>query len=147
MFQNKTMFQGILKNWNDEMPSGQGFVTVADRQKYSLPPPVRYVGVPADGYSIASLHQYHCLYRIMYSYGSLRLNGTTEHGDMERHIAHCFDYLRQSMQCAGDSALEGRSEKEGDMTDGWGTTHICKSNRQLVQWVTDNRFTNDTGVD
>ena len=46
------------------------------------------------------------------------------------HINHCFDYLRQALQCAGDMALEWpRTEVDGQRknVDGWNIPHQCKS--------------------
>lgn len=120
--------------------------------------------VPGDGYSIAYLHQYHCLYMIMKSLGESRFSknphnkakGGSDRGmgdmgedkEMERHVTHCFDYLRQSFLCAGDSALEGKSRMEGlDMTDGWGDRHVCKDPVALEKWVLENRFSDKKGID
>jgi hypothetical protein len=86
-------------------------------------------------------------YRIMFSYGSYRFGHPEKDADMERHVAHCFDYLRQSMLCAGDSALEGQSSTIAGMADGWGVQHVCKNNREVLQWISNNRWTNATGVD
>lgn len=65
---------------------------------------------------------------------------------MERHVTHCFDYLRQSVLCAGDAALEGESEAVKGMTDGWGATHMCKKKSEWMNWVVDNRFSDRTGI-
>lgn len=44
------------------------------------------------------------------------------------HVQHCFDYLRQALQCAGDTALEWPVEAEGKkLFVGWETPHMCKS--------------------
>ena len=46
------------------------------------------------------------------------------------HIHHCFDYIRQSLMCAGDMAMEWpRTEPDGRRiaVDGWGVPHECKS--------------------
>jgi len=83
---------------------------------------------------------------IMRAYGDRRLDRPVLNDDMERHVTHCFDYLRQSAMCAGDSALEGLSETVDGMTDGWGNTHVCKKNDELVKWVVDNRLSNYTGI-
>jgi Mycotoxin biosynthesis protein UstYa len=83
---------------------------------------------------------------IMRAYGDIRLNRTGHDHDMERHVTHCFDYLRQSAQCAGDSAMEGLSERVNGMTDGWGNEHICKNNAEAMQWVFDNRLSDNTGI-
>lgn len=86
---------------------------------------------------------------IMRSHGHHRLGIPMgkDQADMERHVTHCFDYLRQSAQCAGDSALEGKSEFVEDKTDGWGNMHVCKNFDAEVQWVIDNRFSDLHGID
>jgi hypothetical protein len=130
-------------------PVGRGFVVINNSTNYpALSRPWHLSSVPGDGYSIAYLHQYHCLYMIMKSLGDSRFNHQEHDADMERHVTHCFDYLRQSMYCAGDATLEGKSAIEGlDMTDGWGDTHVCKDQTKLRGWVLDKRFSNKTGID
>lgn len=128
---------------------GRGFVTIHNASSYaSLQRPWHLSSSPGlDGYSIAYLHQYHCLYMIMRSHGRYRFGRQSHDADMERHVTHCFDYLRQSMYCAGDSALEGKSAIPGlEMTDGWGDTHVCKNQKALLGWVVENRFSNKTGI-
>ena len=46
------------------------------------------------------------------------------------HVHHCFDYLRQTIMCAGDMSMEWpRTEADGRRVavDGWGIPHTCKS--------------------
>lgn len=44
------------------------------------------------------------------------------------HIAHCFDYLRQGIQCSGDVSLEFVSEDTGRaVVDGLNFQHECKN--------------------
>lgn len=48
---------------------------------------------------------------------------------LQDHMAHCFDYLRQSLMCHGDMTLEWpRTEPDGRrvVVDGWGIEHQCK---------------------
>ncbi|TID12759.1 hypothetical protein E6O75_ATG10252 [Venturia nashicola] len=149
MFKNEKEFNTILSTWEKDMPLGRGFVTVHNASSYApLQRPWHLSSSPGlDGYSIAYLHQYHCLYMIMRSHGQYRFGRPSHDVDMERHVTHCFDYLRQSMYCAGDSALEGKSAIPGlEMTDGWGDTHICKNQKALLGWVVENRFSNKTGI-
>ena len=58
------------------------------------------------------------------------------------HVAHCFDYLRQSITCCGDTALEGAEttfpEGEGG-SDGWNVQHVCKNYTQISDWLENNR--------
>jgi hypothetical protein len=132
------------------MAGGRGFVTIPPEGAKQLSRPYHIRANPgAQGYSIASLHQFHCLYMIMMAHGNARF-GRKPHpdgdDDTERHTTHCFDYLRQSARCAGDAALEGESSTVARMTDGWGNVHVCKKDRELVKWVYENRFSNFTGI-
>jgi hypothetical protein len=44
------------------------------------------------------------------------------------HVAHCFDYLRQGIQCGGDMSLEWANWGGPPRIDGWGIKHRgCKS--------------------
>jgi hypothetical protein len=149
MFQNEKEFQNILQTWKTTMPLGRGFILVNNSSSYPyLSRPWHLSSVEGDGYSIAYLHQFHCLYMIMKSHGEYRFNKSTHDAEMERHVTHCFDYLRQSMFCSGDSAMEGKSATVGlDMTDGWGDTHVCKDPASLGKWVLDHRFSDKKGID
>ncbi|CZR52520.1 uncharacterized protein PAC_02397 [Phialocephala subalpina] len=46
------------------------------------------------------------------------------------HMEHCFDYLRQSILCHGDSTLEGAvvypDGKVNNVVDGMGVVHRCR---------------------
>ena len=44
------------------------------------------------------------------------------------HYAHCFDYLRQGIQCSGDTSLEFVTGNTGEkVVDGLDYPHECKS--------------------
>lgn len=121
---------------------GRGFVTVdSPQRKYGLP----YGQFTEEGqiYSVAMYHQIHCLGQLRkYTWllaDALILNDT-EAGEMmkymlttsdgDKHLDHCFDYLRQSIQCAGDMTLEWpRTEASGArfVVEGWGIPHECKN--------------------
>lgn len=59
------------------------------------------------------------------------------------HIDHCFRYLRQSVVCCGDTALEGQdlNHPELSATDGTGAVHLCKDYRALKGWAEERRLT------
>jgi hypothetical protein len=57
------------------------------------------------------------------------------------HLAHCYDFLRQAILCAGDMTLEGKAkvkpEEDAGVSreaigggqahvTGWGARHVCK---------------------
>lgn len=64
-------------------------------------------------------------------------------------MAHCFDYLRQGVMCAGDMTLEPVLDL-GDVTvqavDGWGVEHRCRSFEAMKGWAEGRRFLNSTGI-
>lgn len=61
--------------------------------------------------------------------------------DPHQHIAHCFRYLRQSLMCCGDTALEGqRPNSNVSGTDGTGAMHVCKDYEAIQAWADNNRL-------
>jgi hypothetical protein len=120
---------------------GRGFVYVKDWPSYDFQP-----GQNTSWgmiYSVALFHQMHCLGQLRrFSYLFLdaivkgdaaqlkeikHMFGELDHAE---HMNHCFDYLRQTIACAGDMAMEWpRTEPDGRRfaVDGWGIPHECKS--------------------
>lgn len=104
-------------------------------------------------FCVAGFHQLHCLVSdirfhiypwffddiqyLIYADFRRALSGDIQQSDM--HTLHCFDYLRESIICAADSALEPfRSPFDGgtggDGIDGFGSLHQCRDFKQLFQW-------------
>jgi hypothetical protein len=62
---------------------------------------------------------------------------------MPWHINHCFEYIRQSIMCAGDVALEGaattfppgESGEDRGGSDGWDAKHVCKNYDQVYRYL------------
>lgn len=72
MFTNETEYESILAQWHEDMPIGRGFVVVDNSTNYPyLQRPWTTNFGNGDGYSIASLHQLHCLYMILSYTGDL----------------------------------------------------------------------------
>ncbi|KAL7801327.1 hypothetical protein V8C44DRAFT_370803 [Trichoderma aethiopicum] len=138
-------------NWLSYMPRGNGFIDVNHTDKYILPEPISFQGKQV--YSMAVFHQLHCLYAIMDIYNNLTSPAlktqrdsvqqavSNINSDSHGHINHCFSYLRQSLMCCGDTALEGQipnSKISG--TDGTGAIHMCKDFEALRSWADENRL-------
>jgi Mycotoxin biosynthesis protein UstYa len=127
---------------------------------YTLPGPIKALG--QDTYSLAVFHQLHCLvsptrklfiilaafsnfyqYSIMRVYEESPASPTAEsHGPPAHHshIDHCFRYLRQSLLCCGDTALEGQdSATTLPGTDGTGAVHMCKDHDEILRWAESRR--------
>jgi len=133
--------------WLDLQPPGDGLVLVPDAQKYSLLP-----GLPSkcgtELYGIAMFHQLHCLSRIRETYHELRQTNVPKvhhHGLLQDdHLEHCFDYLRQSIQCSADMTLEHSViNKAGELDiDGWTVEHRqCRDYDAILNWTDKNRCT------
>ncbi|THY84635.1 hypothetical protein D6C93_08472 [Aureobasidium pullulans] len=138
--------------WNALLPEGRGFVYVPESEKYSLPPGEKvFYG---EIYSVSLFHQLHCLGQLRKYYWLLvdgvKSNSTSLKpmvegllGPSGEHVSHCFDYLRQTLQCAGDMALEWpRKEEDGSRfaVDGWNIPHECRSWDHIVDYMKDNYF-------
>ncbi|KAF1989846.1 hypothetical protein K402DRAFT_350008 [Aulographum hederae CBS 113979] len=148
--------------WNDLLPStnrrlqdGRGFVYIPDSAKYDLP-----LGQETPWgmiYSTALFHQLHCLGQIRH-YTWLLIDAVSQNDtamqaelmdhllgeDGGQHLHHCYDYLRQTIQCAGDMSIEWpRTEADGKTriaVDGWGIPHECKSWSGIMDYMDKNHF-------
>ena len=117
---------------------GRGYIFVPNGSAYGLEP-----GVQTDHgeiYSLAVYHQLHCLGLVRRNYWRLlegALGGNfsavadeARHQQKNSHTGHCFDYFRQSFECAADMTLEWpRTEADGRrfQVDGTGIPHVCTS--------------------
>jgi hypothetical protein len=56
------------------------------------------------------------------------------------HIPHCFDYIRQGIMCAGDTALEHSNFHDGHHDFlGWDVKHVCRDYDTIVEWARERR--------
>ncbi|PHH93025.1 hypothetical protein CDD83_2135 [Cordyceps sp. RAO-2017] len=95
---------------------------------------------------VAVFHQLHCLYMTYAAYWDARA------GKFEdippNHLIHCWDYLRQSIMCAGDTSLEWVSEHQPlpNATTGWGFQHTCKNFDTIYNWAEQHRSKENVGI-
>ncbi|KAF2473135.1 uncharacterized protein BDR25DRAFT_302137 [Lindgomyces ingoldianus] len=129
--------------WLSIVPKGLGYVLVKNQTKYdNLPTPI--INYPNQTVFTTSMtHQLHCLYSILDAYSTLYTAAFSPgfSNPIEPwHMNHCFDYLRQSIMCAGDVALEGAETTfppdpetgERGGSDGWDAKHVCKDYGQIL---------------
>jgi len=122
----------------------QGFINVPEYEAYGL-----QTGAAEDGkmiFGVSMFHQLHCLGHVREMLWNLaegvvdgaeligltpndtssNFDGGPKHGFW--HVQHCLDYLRQAIQCAGDTALEWPVVVDGkSLFVGWETPHQCRS--------------------
>ena len=116
---------------------GRGFVYISDASTHGLQPGEQLES-GGEAFSVAVFHQLHCLGMLRTNYWTLLDKIVDKDSEVEawatvhrhnHHANHCFDYLRQSLQCAGDTALEWpllESSGRRKSVDGWGVPHKCK---------------------
>ncbi|PYI33815.1 hypothetical protein BP00DRAFT_485087 [Aspergillus indologenus CBS 114.80] len=149
------------ENWLSYMPRGNGFIAVNDTEQleYVLSPPIEKFG--KNLYAVAVFHQMHCLYAIMSAYDDLvagtssmhKIRDAHEHDHFHHHghsddptegphghVNHCFQYLRESLLCCGDTALEGQGQRAQPGTDGTGAVHECKDFDAIMAWADERRI-------
>ncbi|KAI1816200.1 hypothetical protein GGS20DRAFT_255060 [Poronia punctata] len=125
-----------LHNWLPLSADARGYVQIADYETYPLlsHPYTVAINRTSDGpaYMMSVFHQLHCLsYLVQHyqqGYGGVELTEEVAH-----HSSHCFDYLRQSIMCNGDTNLEGETEAG----PGWGSDHMCVDYDALRDWAND----------
>ncbi|KAI1177095.1 hypothetical protein F4777DRAFT_226451 [Nemania sp. FL0916] len=117
--------------WNSMVPLGQGTV--------------RYPRHSSQVYTLSVVHQLHCLWSIYHNYYDGRRPDASPPGeDVQSHMRHCFDYLRQSLLCAADATLEPVDIDLGGVT-GWSTPHTCRNYREVAEWAEEHRANNMRG--
>ncbi|RYP18818.1 hypothetical protein DL765_003698 [Monosporascus sp. GIB2] len=123
-----------LHNWIPLSAVARGYVQIADYGSYDILSEPYTVAVnrtsDGPGYMMAVFHQLHCLSYIVEHYQQ-GYDGVELTDEVAHHSAHCIDYLRQSIMCAGDTNLEG----ETDAGPGWGSEHECVDYDALLSWA------------
>jgi hypothetical protein len=52
------------------------------------------------------------------------------------HVRHCFEYIKSSLTCCADTALEGqKSDSDLPGTDGVGSYHNCRNFDEVFSWA------------
>ncbi|CZT10174.1 uncharacterized protein RAG0_14715 [Rhynchosporium agropyri] len=142
-YQSDENMKMVHANMASLVPKGSAMIPVDNWQDYpSLGEPMLD---PWEGsrplYKASFTHQLHCLTLLMESYDRLLRYGPdgtekiTPSGHDAPHTTHCWDYLRQSIMCCGDTSLEGRSPTSKNQTSGFGNVHVCKNYREVYAWI------------
>lgn len=130
------------------------FVVIDEPRKYNLPASLEAPAPHPAGsqiYAISAFHQFHCLRLMRYAwYGALVRGGDILNHpedipnwppgtELREHIDHCFDMMRQTIECLADPGLEpfvkgdGHTPQRG--ASGYGANHVCRDFDGLMEWV------------
>ncbi|KAH8668578.1 hypothetical protein BX600DRAFT_259455 [Xylariales sp. PMI_506] len=138
----------VLDRWNKLMPLGMGFQWVKDPSKYhDLPHPIEWIN-NMTVFTTSMTHQLHCLWAIVQTYSGLK-SGHPIPDDHEWHMTHCFSYMRQSILCAADTAIEGHATTfpvDNSGSDGWDAKHVCKDQSQVRAYLESVRAYDDQQI-
>ena len=138
---------------------------IKDWQGQTLPEPIHTHG--KDLYNVAVFHQMHCLHMLAEEFSNLiegrsmsdtrskRSGNNGRRGSdhdiededlMMWHIRHCFEYIKTSLTCCADTALEGqKKDTELPATDGFGAYHMCRNFDSVFDWADLHRASDQTG--
>ncbi|KAH8812255.1 hypothetical protein F5884DRAFT_898552 [Xylogone sp. PMI_703] len=137
----KTAFFGVSNAstdaaWNTILDAGLVQLTQPQADKLSAPTarnptnPTSYVGM------LEVFHQLHCLHtirRVVYSSDEAFIS------DQSGHIAHCFEYLRQTLMCLADVHIAPISwnEKKRQYAIHHDTVRQCRNFEKIHLWAVD----------
>ncbi|KAI1477886.1 hypothetical protein F4774DRAFT_388028 [Daldinia eschscholtzii] len=137
------------KKWLSLVPKGLGYLEIKNPQEYDNLP-TQLDSYPDQFVVTSSMtHQLHCLYSIAEAYSALTSDTNRVPKETPWHLTHCFDYLRQSIMCCGDVALEGEQTTfpDGfDGSDGWDAKHVCKNYDEVYEYLESNRADNKVWI-
>ncbi|KAI0837419.1 hypothetical protein F5Y06DRAFT_297746 [Hypoxylon sp. FL0890] len=123
-----------LHNWIPLSAEARGYVQIPDYDSYDIlsKPYMVAINRTSEGpaYMMSVFHQLHCLSYLV-AHFQQGYAGTELTEEVAHHSSHCFDYLRQSIICAGDTNLEGQT----DAGPGWGSKHECVDYEVLLDWA------------
>ncbi|TWU77376.1 hypothetical protein ED733_005896 [Metarhizium rileyi] len=132
--------------WLSLIPKGKGFIVVKNDTELPNMPGLRHPEQEQHA-CVAVFHQMHCLYITYAAYWNARAGNFDD--IPPEHLIHCWDYLRQSIMCAGDTSLEWvhRLDNPPNETSGWGFQHTCKNFDAIFEWAEAHRFTETVEID
>ncbi|KAK0627945.1 hypothetical protein B0T14DRAFT_146492 [Immersiella caudata] len=151
--------------WHKLSPPGKGHIRVDDPPAWNISGgyPLNDAARPgAEEYTLSVFHQLHCLAAIKSRMSRLQdwYEGKNDQEYLRfalgeehvrgYHIYHCFDYIRQAIMCAGDTALERARMVDGKLArgvDGWGVEHQCRDWDIIFNWAKEHRSGDDEGID
>jgi hypothetical protein len=94
----------------------------------------------------SAFHQLHCLYMLRRAYYSTSedLEEFDFGKDRDMHVAHCIDYLAQSITCSVDTTVEPAEDDPNGFL-GSGFPRQCRDFDALKSYVEEHRVFNATG--
>lgn len=126
--------------WADLIPQGKGFVSVEKLRRADVAG-TESLGLHGETkYCVSVFHQLHCLYMLRSGFYA------AQEGTMPpEHMKHCFDYLRQTIMCNADGALEPYKDEHRGV-DGYDAMRQCKDYGTLYEFAGRYRSNDNFGI-
>ncbi|KAF2464346.1 uncharacterized protein BDR25DRAFT_381466 [Lindgomyces ingoldianus] len=143
--QNTSSFwdKSVRDKWLSIVPRGLGYVRVNEPSRFKNLPTPLHDFANMTVFTTSMPHQLHCLYNILEVYSAITSgNPHAVPTEMTFHLQHCFEYLRLSIMCCGDVALEGAQTTfpEGfPGSDGWDAKHVCRDYSEIYEYLEEKR--------
>jgi len=113
---------------------------------HTLAPKRGFIRLGPEGraFAIALYHQLHCVNALRFSYTVARDGLVTDPEALRKKIGHdnhCFQFIRQSIQCRADNSLVPLQANRNLSlaATGFGNTHRCRNWRHIRQFVVENQ--------
>ncbi|KAF4885929.1 Oxidase ustYa [Colletotrichum fructicola] len=121
------------KAWDDLMPLGRGFVVI--KNQTALPQVPKFNATMGEYKGVISVfHQLHCVWATREAFFKLLREGNSTEIDLG-HLSHCWDFVRQAIQCRADTTIEWQVSEELGGSLGWGYQHQCYDYDALKAWA------------
>ncbi|KUJ21547.1 uncharacterized protein LY89DRAFT_767551 [Mollisia scopiformis] len=150
---SKTPPDQMEKIWDTLITREQGLVWIDNPEEHGFPPGLpNGPGGQRNVYGLSYAHQLHCLMMIRNEYHALQRNeskqilgpdGEASLDTMTKrrihHIEHCFDYLRQSVECVSDMTIEWADPEPDELgnlyhINGYGVLHQCRKRESVINF-------------
>ncbi|KAK1524358.1 uncharacterized protein CCOS01_09445 [Colletotrichum costaricense] len=125
-------------------PDGRGFVII--KNETAVPEMPKFNATMSEYKGVISVfHQLHCVWATREAFFRLLRDGNSTEIDLE-HLGHCWDFVRQAIQCRADTTIEWQVSDELSGSLGWGYQHQCYDYDALLAWAEERRWGDEQSI-
>ncbi|KAK1546116.1 hypothetical protein CPAR01_00083 [Colletotrichum paranaense] len=130
--------------WDALMPHGRGFVII--KNETAVPEMPKFNATMSEYKGVISVfHQLHCVWATREAFFRLLRDGNSTEIDLG-HLGHCWDFVRQAIQCRADTTIEWQVSDELSGSLGWGYQHQCYDYDALLVWAEEHRWGDEQSI-
>ncbi|KAJ0328802.1 hypothetical protein COL5a_004587 [Colletotrichum fioriniae] len=130
--------------WDALMPHARGFVVI--KNETAVPEMPKFNATMSEYKGVISVfHQLHCVWATREAFFRLLRDGNSTEIDLG-HLSHCWDFVRQAIQCRADTTIEWQVSDELSGSLGWGYQHQCYDYDALLAWAEEHRWGDEQSI-